>query len=920
MPRSFQSILSLETETRADKVTVVSRPSHAGYTNDTNCLTASCHGVLDNGTLTAVDGWVHSTESGTWTALEKQDIRNQYIMMGVCLKCHDDDSNGKCTTCHTGDQYKLGYNPDPVSLTTPTISGKSKATSVHFGFKHFQALKKNGVTKGGKFCWDCHDPHGDGNIYMIQDKVATASDGKFGIPSSRASVSFTSSVGGSDYAKNTQQSPPYNGICNVCHTNDGKQHYYSTGGDSHNSGRKCTTCHEHRFSDSHASGKSCKDCHRSKPIPRHSGFSLPRDCTKCHSGTVGDRMDITGQMKGASHHVQRDSGEIKNTDCWFCHWESTEEGLIDLNRHAGFNYRTYATTTNGTVDLVVLGPQFRPTEYVTIGTSTIPVTAVEFIASRVTTTLERDEVEKVSVVCLSCHSDQNNDWEPFGDCKTPRQYAWDRQSIASRYTNTGTATWGKYSNRPEYPNVAKKNMVKAFSAHGNATANAGGWSQTEGVDGNMSAINSRNGSRNVQCFDCHSSHGSKLKGVTSSYLTSGGTYSGGNLKETVIKKGGYGLSYTAKARTSGINSYNAGAAQCFDCHETRNAFDPVTNSTGTTPWGYESTFGASAAIMGYKDPPRFGDGVKASTTLWSYRQDRAEIISSHLTLNAGLSTPAGESINGLCTGCHDPHGVSPSLGDEMAYAVPLLKGTWLTSPYKEDIPPGTGDGYSGSSGFYNYSNTWNSSYVRPYPQKSNPQSSGGWRTDRNTFNTVDLSQKANVPDSTYGKISEDAKKFAGLCLRCHTKSSLTDGVNSTNNSNWMSRDRVHESVKGWGSNTEHNYPCSKCHQPHSSGLPRLMQTNCLDYKHRGRQASGGKPWASDVNWNGSYGCENAYGRFPYGWWDNGFSAYRTDVCHGSTKANGTGGQNTTGCPPTEPDLNDQTKWPNNQKWNVLTPW
>jgi hypothetical protein len=26
----------------------------------------------------------------------------------------------------------------------------------------------------------------------------------------------------------------------------------------------------------------------------------------------------------------------------------------------------------------------------------------------------------------------------------------------------------------------------------------------------------------------------------------------------------------------------------------------------------------------------------------------------------------------------------------------------------------------------------------------------------------------------------------------------------------------------------HNFPCSKCHNPHASRLPRLMITNCLD--------------------------------------------------------------------------------------------
>jgi hypothetical protein len=40
-------------------------------------------------------------------------------------------------------------------------------------------------------------------------------------------------------------------------------------------------------------------------------------------------------------------------------------------------------------------------------------------------------------------------------------------------------------------------------------------------------------------------------------------------------------------------------------------------------------------------------------------------------------------------------------------------------------------------------------------------------------------------------------------------------------------------------NNYHNFPCSKCHNPHASRLPRLMITNCLDTKHNGWDSSGG---------------------------------------------------------------------------------
>jgi predicted CxxxxCH...CXXCH cytochrome family protein len=916
---------------------ITSPPFSQDHTGFTGGCVASCH---------ATDATRHKTGSeDLWTAEEKNDIKNQYMMMGVCLKCHDDDSDGKCTVCHTGPQYVLGFDPG-----TGFITAQSKATSVHFGYKHYAEYVSNGVWKGGKFCWDCHDPHGDQNIYMIHKEVATTTDGTFGKPLTRAEVEFTNNIDGSYYAK--YSSPPYNGICNVCHTS-GSQHYRADGGDGHNIGRKCTNCHEHRFTDSHASVQACYDCHQNKPVPRHSGFGLPRDCTKCHAGTIGMRMDVMGQLKSNSHHIQ--GVTATNKHCYACHFESTAEGLIDITRHQGYDYKTHNSVKNAEVDLVIWGAGTRPAndQYVE------GVTAVKFLASNMGTANERAEVSKISAVCLSCHSDQNNDTQPFGDCKTPRQYAWDKQSIAARYSQTGTTTWGKYTSTA---GAAPKNLVKAYSAHGNAVNNQGGWSATTGYDGALT--DTRNGSANVQCFDCHSSHGSKVNGVTSSYVTFNGTNNGANLKETQAGKGGYSMSYKASSNpnSGSINPYGAGAGQCFDCHETANK--------GTTPWGYNSTFGATAPIMGYKDTSKFGQGDKGSTTRYSFRDSKKTIMGGHLKASSDLAKDSGTATagstttlttaktwttnqwkdyfvsmqtgsnngqmrkiisnttntltveefstavvegdnfkivpyataitGGLCTPCHDPHGVSPALGaSNQAYAVPLLKGTWMTSPYKEDAPPPDptlcASGPNANAWGYGYYQASGKSYGAHangcYP---NPQSNH--YIDKNTFGGANT------------RVTEDDQKFAGLCLTCHQKSTLTDGTNK--NTNWKSKDRIHESVKGWGANTEHSFTCSKCHQVHNSGLPRLMQTDCLDHKHRGNKASGGVPWGSINQYSGArthYGATSSYGPPEYrGYpvaniYSNSASYPYETSCHFNAPSN-------------------SGTWPNRDLWNSVTPW
>ncbi len=938
--------------------TMTRYPGH-GYT--TGCL--DCHDS-DSGTFPGGAHKGHNVNAGVWSAEQKADVKNQYMMMGVCLQCHDDDSGGQCTQCHTPPannpgKYSLGFNPG-TGFIKPK---KARATSAHFGYKHYRAFLSTGgwtkdaggrvvgTWKGGKFCWDCHDPHGDSNIYMVQKKVATTTEGKFGIPTTRANVTFVDKVSGTNYARKTA---PFDGICNVCHSSDSK-HYTRNSGDGHNYTRACTTCHEHRFADSHANRQTCNSCHTSsKPIPKHTAFGLPRDCTKCHAGTIGKRMDVMGQMKANSHHVQ--GVEVTNRHCYACHWEATEEGLIDIGHHTGYDYKRYTSVKNDYVDLVVWAPGKRPAAYREYSTQDGRATAVRFRAGSIGTASERSEVGKISNHCLSCHSDQNNDTESFADFRTPRQYAWDYQSVGSRYSQPGgTTAWGKY-NSATYPNANRKDtLTKAFSAHGNAPANQGGWSAATGYDGTIPLT--REGTSGVQCFDCHNSHGSKVVGVTTSYVTFNGTNNGGNLKETKQNIGGYSYDYKASANTTGINPYGAGAGQCFDCHNSASAGTVTAN--GRTPWGYGSTFGATAPVMGYKDTERFGQGTKGSTARYSERNAMATIVGGHLkasqpsgslphlakesgtadggspvTLTDGTknwttnqwenlylqitggtntgqlrritaNTTAGitveapftyavasgdtyqivpytATVNTLCTPCHDPHGISRTLGANQPYAIPLLKGTWLTSPYKEDQPPVDPSGTSVVNGPDGKPRSWGKYYNPPNPT----QPSARYNLDKTTFGT--------------SRISEQDDRFAGLCTNCHRKEALTDGTDK--NRNWKTVDRIHESVKGWGANTEHSYSCSKCHQPHNSGLPRLMQTNCLDAKHRGNRVSGGTPWSADSQYGGAHYYGDEHRGFPVA----------------STYGNSPGFEATASCHSGAP-LNSGS-WPDKNLWNNVTPW
>jgi hypothetical protein len=57
-------------------------------------------------------------------------------------------------------------------------------------------------------------------------------------------------------------------------------------------------------------------------------------------------------------------------------------------------------------------------------------------------------------------------------------------------------------------------------------------------------------------------------------------------------------------------------------------------------------------------------------------------------------------------------------------------------------------------------------------------------------------------------------------------------VFGNNTSGWASQWQ-----NGYVQGNYHNFPCSKCHTPHTSRLPRLMKTNCLDVNMGGNTAT-----------------------------------------------------------------------------------
>ncbi|RII26177.1 MAG: hypothetical protein CXR31_10750 [Geobacter sp.] len=818
-----------------------------------------------------------------------------------------------------------GHTTQSDSVTTfvatawannPLLHNSTNATNSSKSTSYWNANGGWGLpgTKYGAFdCTTCHIT-GSTNISRIKVSVtppdATTFPGSAVLFKSKTTENDATNPSFGVYSAAITNSTK---ICEVCHS----QTWY------HKQNMAAVVSHENQ-----AKEVDCISCHK-----HNQGFKAIGGCTICHKFVQrGDRTAVMSQFSsGNSHHLQ--GGTVTDQQCYQCHWEANSDGTVNVKYHGG------SLKTGSTVDLVVYQAGARPTS----------VSAATFISYSAAGT--RHDMDKLNNVCLGCHSSASDTATPFGDGKTPKQYAWDGRSVDERYSQTGTTPWGKMSGNNTTP---KASVTKAFSAHGNAASNQQGFAHNT-LDAATEAWTNSTGTGKVLCYDCHNSHGSKVAGVTSSYSSATGRKHGAILKDTTAGQAGYSVTYkpAAGGSTADKNVYNPGAGLCFDCHQTASA--------GTTPWGY-GTYGASKAILGYWDTPYFGaaGGTFPSTQRYTYKAGTANAKNANAGGHFGASTTldnppdAAHQIGGLCTPCHDPHGVTKNttLVSDQNYAVPLLKGTWVTSFYQEDRTPSTTNEKRGGG-----------SKQAIMPGGSIP----AYHIDQNTLQANKASVAQNSTDTnlawTWGTNGTSLNtltdaQFAGLCTNCHSKANLAPkaGQNVVPDA-WKSRSRIHGTVEGWAttnatndknaSNAVHAYTCSKCHTPHNYRLPRLMVTNCLNFTHRGKVVSGGSVAPTPVNgattagnqMSTIYSTGNGAGRFPGGgaryngtrsissssssahypgpWFFGTVSDTNsqtppsdasplsyTTYCHDATTAGRTGG----------------ATYPNSQLWNSKTPW
>ena len=244
------------------------------------------------------------------------------------------------------------------------------------------------------------------------------------------------------------------------------------------------------------------------------------------------------------------------------------------------------------------------------------------------------DAASVNEACLSCH---DGGGQTFANNPEPPP------NIEAMWPNSdgpapGTTMYNKYADSgglSTLPNTVPQ-LTKSYSPHRDVAINQA----KEEMGGTV-----------VGCLECHPAHSSNFASSVSTNTNIG------NPKNVMLY--------------SNAGAYTVEEHLCWGCHPD-DGFDYYGDNGSGGNW----------------------QGLWSNTKIVAPYKSGYPFMSSHFYSSLSASWNASGIPSGTrndmvhCSTCHTVHGVDPGEAD-LEFRVPILRGTWLTSPYKEDRAPGS---------------------------------------------------------------------------------------------------------------------------------------------------------------------------------------------------------------------------------------
>jgi predicted CxxxxCH...CXXCH cytochrome family protein len=335
--------------------------------NDNTCSGVTCHGGADvvwaPGTLSCdschtwqggspvaanVYDYVYEAGSGTMSKVSPSFFSGRGHGAAAALPWPGGTNPGgrNCLTCHNpAISHDNGANPfrfrTPVNAKVVNPDNVNSLCAACHTFAGRSEEHATGVTAGGQLAWghdqncvDCHDVHGQANIFMVYDNLAWATDnttyrnsydnGVPRYPAFRVPVTFLENSLGSSYAS-VDNGAPYTGICEACHRRTWQFQNSAANGKSGpgpHPVRACLECHAHKygfrgiggsnqeqfFDNLSASGNYADRSRHPEKLVLPLTYAGQKNCLACHGRNALDNVTSNGNECLTCHFEFRTGG------------------------------------------------------------------------------------------------------------------------------------------------------------------------------------------------------------------------------------------------------------------------------------------------------------------------------------------------------------------------------------------------------------------------------------------------------------------------------------------------------------------------------------------------------------------------------------------------------------------------------------